>query len=138
MTLLFIVSGIVCLYLGGEALVSGGVQLGKRFGVSPLIIGLTVVSFGTSMPELATTIEAASGGATDMAFGNVVGSNIANIGLVLGTAALLAPLKTSRTFLRRDVPAMLVCAVALWPLALDGTIEAYEAAASWLAWSSTC
>lgn len=125
---LSIVAGIACLYFGGDLLVGGGANLGKRAGISHLVIGLTIVSLGTSMPELATTLEAASRGSTEMAFGNVLGSNVANIGLALGLAAILQPLAASRAFMVRDVPTMLVSTALLWPLAKDGTVYPYEGA----------
>lgn len=126
MDLVLIVAGAALLYLGGEALVRGSVQLARAVGLSPLVIGLTVVSFGTSSPELASTLAATLEDAPAVAFGNVVGSNIANIGLILGVTALLWPLPTQARFLRREVPFMLVASGLLFPLAADGRIGRFE------------
>ena len=92
-SILLIFAGLALLLGGGEALVRGAVQIAGRLGLSPLVIGLTIVGFGTSTPELVTSIEAALIGAPGIAVGNVVGSNIANILLILGAAVLLAPTK---------------------------------------------
>ncbi len=118
--------GITLLYLGGEALVRGSVSLARAMGLSPLVIGLTVVSFGTSSPELASTLAATLEEAPAVAFGNVVGSNIANIGLILGLTALVWPLRTQARFLRREVPFMLAASGLLFPLAADGRIGRLE------------
>jgi len=95
------------LYSGGEALVRGSSVLASAWGLSPLVIGLTVVSFGTSAPELAASLMAALAGAPEMALGNVVGSNIANIALILGLTALIHPLRAGASFLRRETPIMI-------------------------------
>ncbi len=97
-----IVAGLVLLLAGGEALVRGAVQIAGRLGLSPLVIGLTIVGFGTSTPELVTSLEAALSGAPGIAVGNVVGSNIANILLILGAAVLLAPIAVQRQAFLRD------------------------------------
>ncbi len=101
-TLALILGGFVCLLLGGESLVRGAVSLARRFGVSELIIGLTLIGFGTSLPELVTSLQALSEGAVGLSIGNVVGSNIANIMLVLGAAAFFTPIMASAKTLRRD------------------------------------
>ncbi len=103
-----IVIGLIALFLGGEALVRGSVAVARKLGLSELVIGLTLVGFGTSMPELVTTLQASSDGATGIAVGNVVGSNIANILLVLGLAALLHPILTNPRALARDTVVMVV------------------------------
>ena len=126
MDLALVVVGAALLYGGGEALVRGSVQLARAVGLSPLVIGLTVVSFGTSSPELASTLAATLDGAPAVAFGNVVGSNIANIGLILGATALIWPLPTQARFLRREVPFMLLASGLLFPLAADGRIGRIE------------
>ncbi|WP_116083983.1 calcium/sodium antiporter [Tropicimonas sp. IMCC34011] len=100
--ILSIGAGLVLLALGGEGLVRGAVALAARLGMSPLLIGLTVVGFGTSTPELFTSLQAAFAGAPGIAVGNVVGSNIANILLILGVAALIAPVVVSPSAFRRD------------------------------------
>ncbi|MFN7173466.1 MAG: calcium/sodium antiporter [Thermaurantiacus tibetensis] len=100
--LLSLAGGLVLLVVGGELLVRGSVRIAERLGVSPLLIGLTLVGFGTSTPELVTSVEAARVGAPGIALGNIVGSNIANVLLILGLSALLAPLAVSSAALRRD------------------------------------
>ncbi len=100
-------AGFVLLFLGGESLVRGAVGVARRFGVSPLVIGLTVVAFGTSAPELIVSLDAASSGRSDLALGNVVGSCIANIALILGLAAIVRPLRVDRADIRPDMFAML-------------------------------
>lgn len=99
---LLILAGLAGLVLGGEWLVRGAVSAARSFGLSPLVIGLTLVGFGTSAPELATSLQAALSGSPGLAIGNVVGSNIGNILLILGIAALLAPVAVSPAALRRD------------------------------------
>jgi cation:H+ antiporter len=126
--ILLVLAGIVLLYLGGEALVRGAVALARLLGWSPLVIGLTVVSFGTSSPELASTLAASLNGSPEIAFGNVVGSNIANIGLILGLTALIWPLTTTARFLTREVPFMLLSSALLFPIVLDGVISRLEGA----------
>ncbi|MAM24695.1 MAG: sodium:calcium antiporter, partial [Rhodobacteraceae bacterium] len=91
MDYLFVIGGLVGLLLGGEMLVRGAVALAQRLEIPPLVIGLTIVGFGTSMPELVTSLQAALVGAPGIALGNVVGSNTANILLILGVSAVLAP-----------------------------------------------
>ena len=99
--------GVVLLVAGGEALVRGAVGLAARLGVAPLVIGLTVVAFGTSAPELALNLAAAVNHHTGLSFGNVVGSNIANIGLVLGLSSLLKPMRVRASLVKREIPMML-------------------------------
>ncbi|WP_448581740.1 calcium/sodium antiporter [Thermaurantiacus sp.] len=102
LTLLSLAGGLVLLVVGGELLVRGSVRIAERLGVSPLLIGLTLVGFGTSTPELVTSIEAARIGAPGIAIGNIAGSNIANVLLILGFSALLFPLAVSSAALKRD------------------------------------
>jgi cation:H+ antiporter len=113
MTYAFLVAGLVLLLGGGELLVRGAVGLAQRLGVSPLVIGLTVVGFGTSTPELVACIEAVLLGAPAIAVGNVVGSNIANVLLILGVAAALRPLVTRRRSFQRDGPVLLAATILL-------------------------
>ncbi|MDA7980444.1 MAG: calcium/sodium antiporter [Pirellulales bacterium] len=108
--------GVVLLLVGGKALVSGSVRLAKSLGVSTLIVGLTVVAFGTSAPELAFNLIAAINGNTDLSFGNVVGSNIANVGLVMGLSAITAPLVIKRRVFSKELPWLI--AISLGTLAL--------------------
>lgn len=111
--MLLIAGGFVLLFLGGEALVRGSVGVARRFGVSELIIGLTLVGFGTSVPELVTSLRAIETDAVGIAVGNVVGSNIANILLVLGVAALIAPIITHPKALARDTSFMVAVTIVL-------------------------
>ncbi len=109
--------GLVLLFIGGEVLLRGAVGLSLRFGLSPLLIGLTVVAFATSMPELVVTLTAGLQGATDIGVGNVVGSNIANILLILGLAALLYPIAKEPKRILRDVVAMVAATAVFVALA---------------------
>ncbi|MCB1478823.1 MAG: calcium/sodium antiporter [Rhodobiaceae bacterium] len=102
MTFAMIIAGLAFLLAGGEALVHGSVAVATRLGISPLMIGLTLVGFGTSAPELFTSVQAALAGSSGIAVGNIVGSNIANILLILGLVALFMPIATQRTALIRD------------------------------------
>ena len=108
--------GLCLLFLGGEMLISGAAKTALRLGMSSLLIGLTVVAFGTSMPELFVSLNASFSGHSDIMFGNVVGSNIANIGLVLAFSALLCPLVVH--FTRLKVELYMVIAASLFLLAL--------------------
>lgn len=114
--------GLALLVAGGELLVRGAVALAERLGVSPLLIGLTVVGFGTSTPELVTSLQAAFAGSPGIAVGNVVGSNVANILLILGVAAALAPFAVSRIAFRRDGAALGIATLALIALAQTGDL----------------
>ncbi len=108
-----LITGIALLYFGAEWLVNGGVGVAKRFKISPLIIGLTLVAFATSAPEFTVSMMASFKGQGDIAIGNVVGSNICNIGLILGTSTLIAPLMVNRQVLRVDMIVMLLSLIAL-------------------------
>lgn len=122
MDYILIVAGLIGLFLGGEALVRGSVGMARRLAMPPLLIGLTVVGFGTSTPELLVSIEAALRGVPDIAVGNIVGSNIANILLIVGLTSLVWPIRVSGTTLRRDTAVMLTAAVALVPVFATGEI----------------
>lgn len=113
MTVVMLLGGLVLLVLGGELLVRGAVAIAGKLGVSPLMIGLTIVGMGTSMPELAASLQAALSGSPGIALGNIVGSNIANILLILGIAALLAPISVARGTLWRDGGIGVLAALAL-------------------------
>jgi cation:H+ antiporter len=126
MTFAYLIGGFVLLVAGAEALVRGAVKLAARFGISPLIIGLTVVAFGTSAPETAVSVQAALSGSGDIAVGNVIGSNIANILLILGLSAMVSPLIVSRQLVRLDVPVMIGAGVLTFALAWNGTISRIE------------
>lgn len=122
-TVLLLAVGVVVLVAGGELLVRGGSGLGRALGLSPLLVGLTVVAFATSAPELAVSTDAALSGAPGLAVGNVVGSNITNVLLVLGLAALVLPVNVRAQLLSTDVPVMIAASVLLLLLALDGTVS---------------
>lgn len=120
--------GFVLLYCGAEILVKGSSRLGLRLGLSQLVIGLTIVAFGTSAPELAVSLNAAYLGQTDIAVGNVVGSNIANIGLILGLSALIRPLQVDVKLIRVDVPIMIGVSLLFLLMLLDRQIGSVEGA----------
>ncbi|MCO8125177.1 calcium/sodium antiporter [Stieleria sp. TO1_6] len=126
--LLLIVVGLVLLVGGGELLVRGASALARLARVGPLVIGLTVVAFGTSAPELATSLGAAFSGKVDLAIGNVVGSNIANVLLILGVASLIMPLKVQSRLVRLDVPLLVVAGCVLLAMAWNGNISRVEGA----------
>ncbi len=120
---LLIAAGLAALVFGGDLLVRGAVDLARRLGVSPLIIGLTLVGFGTSTPELVTSLQAAFVGSPGIAIGNVVGSNIANILLILGLAALIAPMAVGRTAFMRDGLVLAVSAFLCMGAVLYGALS---------------
>lgn len=128
MAVVSIVAGLVVLVLGGEWLVRGASALAARFHIPPLIIGLTVVAFGTSAPELGVSLQAAFAGAADVAVGNVVGSNIFNVLFILGLSAMISPLVVSSQLIRFDVPLMIAISVLSWALARDGWISRLDGA----------
>ena len=122
MVYLELAAGLVLLVAGGDALVRGAVATARRLGVSPLLIGLTLVGFGTSTPELVTSLQAAFLGSPGIAIGNVVGSNTANILLILGIAALITPLATQPGAMRRDGTVVLLAAIACCAVVLVGEL----------------
>ncbi|MCA9981952.1 MAG: calcium/sodium antiporter, partial [Anaerolineales bacterium] len=126
MPFLLIVGGMALLVVGAEIFVRGAVQLAALIGVSALVIGLTVVAYGTSMPELAVSLQATYAGFDSLAVGNAVGSNIANILLILGLSALVAPLIVSQQLVRLDVPLMIGASFLVAFMALDGEITAVD------------
>src|SRR5690606_7961802 len=109
----------VLLVVGAELLVRGASRLAIALGLSPLVIGLSIVAFGTSAPEIAISVGAALNGQTDVAVGNVVGSNIFNILFILGVSALIVPLAVARQLIRQEIPVMIGAAVLLLVLVLD-------------------
>jgi cation:H+ antiporter len=121
--------GLLLLVVGGDGLVRGASALAFRMGVSPLVVGLTVVAFGTSAPELAVNLSAALKGSSEIAFGNVLGSNIANVGLVLGLSALLRPIAIERPVIVREIPMMSLSTVAALVLAADALLDGVGATA---------
>ena len=126
MSVVLVVVGVVLLYAGGEVLVRSASGLAARLGVRPMVIGLTVVAFGTSAPELAASLTAALSGTPEIAIGNVVGSNIANVGLILGLTAIVYPLVTGSRFVRREVPLMLLVTALLVPVLWGGAVLRWE------------
>jgi cation:H+ antiporter len=126
--LLQLAAGLLLLFVGGESLVSGAVALARRFGVSPLVIGVTVVAFGTSAPEAVVSGLAALRGRDAIAVGNVVGSNAFNVLFVLGACALLRPLAVAQQLVFRDVPVMIAVSLLFWLLSLDGRLSLLEGA----------
>jgi cation:H+ antiporter len=121
-TFLFLSGGLVALVAGAEALVRGASKLALAFGISPLVVGLTVVAFGTSSPEVAVALGAVIDGKVDLALGNVVGSNIFNVLFILGVSALVTPLLVAQQLIRQEVPMMIGISLLLFVLALDGGI----------------
>ncbi|MEO1086034.1 MAG: calcium/sodium antiporter [Acidobacteriota bacterium] len=119
-SVLLIAVGIAGLYLGGEVLVTNAKRLAHFFGMSPMAIGLTVVAFATSAPELAAAITANLRGAQDLAVGNAVGSNIANVGLILGVTAMFFVLPAAARFIKRELAFMVVVSIMLYPVLLTG------------------
>ena len=129
MTWLLLIAGLVLLVVGADVLVKGAARLASNFGVPALVIGLTVVAFGTSAPELAVSVKAAYSGEAELAIANVVGSNIMNVLFILGLAAVISPLVISRQLIRQDVPIMVALSAVAMLMALDGSINKLEAAA---------
>ncbi len=123
---LLVLIGFVLLYYGAEWLVKGSANLARSLGVSTVVIGLTVVAFGTSAPELVISVISSITDKSMIAVGNVVGSNICNIALVLGAAAFLMPITADRSVIRRDIPLMLGISVYLMILSLDSHISRFE------------
>jgi cation:H+ antiporter len=121
-TLLLFVAGGALLIAGAELLVRGASRLARAAGIAPLVVGLTVVAFGTSAPELAVTVGSAYAGEADVALGNVVGSNIFNVLFILGVSALITPLVVARQLVRLDVPIMIGASALALLLALDGSL----------------
>jgi cation:H+ antiporter len=127
-TVLLFIAGLVLLSVGANLLVRGAVALAARFGTPPLIIGLTVVAFGTSSPEVLVSIQAARAGDPAIALGNVIGSNIFNVLFILGLSAVITPLVVSERLVRRDVPVMIGVSVLTFLFASDGNLERLEGA----------
>lgn len=117
------VVGLIALAIGAEVMVRGGARLASRLGISPMLVGLTVVSIGTSLPELAVGVTAALEGSGELAVGNIAGTNVVNILFILGLSALISPLAIERRTLRFDLPVMAGAAVLLWALAFNGVLS---------------
>lgn len=118
--------GLVILVVGADLMVRGAARLAVSLGISPLVVGLTVVAFGTSAPELAVSVGATLSGAPDLAIGNVVGSNIANVLLILGISALITPLVVAEQIIRQEIPIMIGASLLLVVMALDADISRFE------------
>jgi len=128
MTYLLLIAGLVLLVVGADLLVKGASRIAAGFGISPLVIGLTIVAFGTSAPEAAISIGSALKGEPDIAVGNVVGSNIFNVLFILGVSALISPLLVSKQLVRVDVPVMVAVSLCVFAFAIDGRISSLEGA----------
>lgn len=122
MSLLWVILGLILLVVGGEFLVRSAVALSFKFNISKLVIGMTVVSFATSAPELLVSLQAALDGSPDIALGNIIGSNIANIGLVLGITALISPLGIDKNFYQLNWPMMMLLSVVLYFMLQSGDV----------------
>ena len=123
---LYIIVGSIGLFIGAEGLVRGASSLAIRLGISPLVVGLTVVAFATSSPELVVSIKAAIEGNPGIVVGNVVGSNICNIALILGVAAMISPMSVKTQVIKREIPIMIIVSVILLLILLDDTITRVE------------
>jgi cation:H+ antiporter len=125
---LALVLGLIVLYFGAQALVKGGASLALRLGLTPLVIGLTVMAFGTSSPEMVVSVQAGLTGNGAISIGNVIGSNICNIALILGLCALVTPLTASAQVIRREVPVMIGVSVVALLMLMDGHLARWEGA----------
>ncbi len=123
LNLLILFSGLALLLGGGDLLVRGASAIAKGFGVSPLVIGLTVVAFGTSAPELSVNLLAAYQGNTEISFGNIIGSNIANIGLILGISAIIRPLAIESVIITREIPMMVLASLIALITGVDSILR---------------
>ena len=128
MDIIWVLVGLLFLYLGGELLVRSASHLAEHLGLSRMLVGLTVVAFGTSSPELAASLSSVFKGVPDLATGNVIGSNIANIGLILGITAIFYPLKSNRKFITQELPIMLFVMLAMFLVLFDNQIGRIDGA----------
>lgn len=129
LTIVLLVIGLACLVAGAEFLVRGAAAIATRLGISPIVIGLTVVAYGTSAPELAVSVNASLGGNSDVALGNVVGSNIVNILMILGLSAMVGALSVTQRIIRLDVPILIGVTLVVMVMALNNSIGRIEGAA---------
>lgn len=127
-TFAYFIAGFLLLVGGAEVFVRGATRVAVMFGIPPLVIGLTVVALGTTAPEIAVSIMSSLQGKADIALGNVIGSNILNVLLILGVSAVIAPLTVSRQLIRLDVPVMIVLSVLVIGLAVDGGLGRFDGA----------
>ncbi len=123
LTVAFILGGLVALVVGGDLLVKGSARLAALLGISPIVIGLTVVAFGTSAPELAVSLKAAFAGNSNIAIANVVGSNVFNILFILGASSLIKPLLIHSNMIRREMPLVILTSLAVYGMAFAGSIH---------------
>lgn len=126
--ILLIIAGLVVLTVGAEFLVRGGVSSALRLGVTPLVIGLTIVAFGTGAPEFVVSLDAALKGNSGIALGNVIGSNISNIALILGCAAIVRPMSVKAEILKREMPVLLAVSAFICIVMYDGVISRIDGA----------
>lgn len=126
--ILWFLAGLAVLIVGAEVMVRGGAEVAVRLGISPIVIGLTVVSIGTSMPELAVGVVAAGDGSGALAVGNIAGTNVVNVLLILGLSALLVPLVLQSRTISFELPIMAAAALLLWALAADGVLSRVDGA----------
>ena len=124
--LIYLLAGLILLYFGGESLITGSLRIAHRFKISPFVIGATVMGFGTSSPELAVSALASFRGEAEVAVGNVIGSNIANVGLVLGLTALIVPLTIHPKRLKSEAPPLLIASFLILFLAWDFSLSRWE------------
>lgn len=124
--IILLLAGLTVLYFGAEWLVKGASRFARSFNIRPIVIGLTIVAFGTSMPELVTSVVAGIKHLSDIAVGNIVGSNIANIGLILGMAAIVQPLTIDMRLLSREMPIMIGISLLLYFMGWDGILSRLE------------
>jgi len=124
--ILYLVGGLIMLFIGAEGLIRGSSNLAIKIGITPLVVGLTVVAFGTSTPELVVSLKAALLGNSSISLGNVVGSNIANIALILGVAALIRPLDVHAKVIMREIPIMIGISILLLLLLIDGELGFFD------------
>jgi cation:H+ antiporter len=123
---LYLLSGLAVLYFGAEWLVGASARLAVRFGVKPLLVGVTVVALGTSAPEFVVSVQSALGGIGGIAMGNVVGSNICNTALVLGLSALICPVLVTRQFFKFDIPVLIGASFLAWFFLSDSVVQVWE------------
>ena len=126
MIILKLIVGLVLLIVGAESLVKGAATIARSAGISSLVIGLTVVSMGTSTPELAVSIISTAGGNSNLALGNIIGSNIFNVLFILGVSALITPLVAVQQLIRIDVPVMIAASLLVLLFGIDGRIAGWE------------
>jgi cation:H+ antiporter len=123
---IYVLAGLALLYFGGESLITGSLRIAHRFKISPFVIGATIMGFGTSSPELAVSVLASFRGEAEVAVGNVIGSNIANVGLVLGLTALIVPLTIDQRRFKSEAPPLLIATFLILFLAWDFTLSRWE------------